>query len=299
MRQRLRSGVLLGTVLALTAFGLPPAEVRQASASLVAVDKAEAVGTSTDVTWVLLLGSDARPGEPVLRSRADAIQLVGINARTGAGTVIGIPRDSYVDIAGVGRGRVNSALTYGGPQLMASTVGSMVGVAPDYVFTASFGGFIALVDAIGGITVDSKYAFSDPVRPRGYRVGRNRVNGLQAMVFARIRKSFPNGDFDRSANQQRTLLGILRRVRANVDRPGFVERGVLSAVRHLDTDLSPAQLFRLAATATQISPERLRTCVVRGTIGYAGAANVVFPDLAQARSIGSRAGPDAKLEGPC
>ena len=66
---------------------------------LVKVDTAEAVAHPDhprDVLWVLALGSDARPGEDPLRTRADAIQLVGVDLGTGAGAVIGIPRDSWV-----------------------------------------------------------------------------------------------------------------------------------------------------------------------------------------------------------
>ena len=67
--------------------------------------------------WILALGSDARPGQPVLGSRSDAIQLVGINTVTHHGVTIGVPRDSYVDIPGVGRDKINAAMVYGGAQL--------------------------------------------------------------------------------------------------------------------------------------------------------------------------------------
>lgn len=296
---RLRRLVPLVLVLAVTALVVPPAAVREAPAQLVKVESAHEVD-SREVVWVLMLGSDARPGQSVLRSRADAIQLVGINTRTGAGTAIGIPRDSYVGIPGHGRNKINSAMLFGGPQLMARAVGDMVGIRPDYVFTTSFWGFSRMVDAIGGITVHSKYAFSDVVRPRGYKVGENRLNGVQAMVFSRIRKSFPRGDFDRSANQQRTLKGILREVRAHQDRPGFMERGVLAVLNNLDTpNARPADLYRLAQAATLVDPAKFRGCVVGGRTGYVGAASVVFADIGQARSIARRARGDARLEGGC
>jgi LCP family protein required for cell wall assembly len=265
----------------------------------VKVESADGVDHQPHVLWILLLGSDARPGQPLLRSRADAVQLVGINTATGAATAIGIPRDSYVDVPGHGQNKINISMVYGGPQLMARSVADMVGIRPDYVFTTGFVGFIALVKDIGGVTVDSKFAFSDPVMPGGYQVGENRVTGHQALIFSRIRKSLPRGDFDRSANQQRTLLGILNKVRTHADRPGFMERAVLSVLENLDTDLSPAELYRLAQAATTISPGKFRACVVDGGIGYVGAASVVFPDIAQARSIANRARADATLEGPC
>ncbi len=297
--QRFRKAMALAVVLGVTALVVPNATVREAPAALVKVQTADAVDYP-GVKWILLLGSDARQGQSVLRSRADAIQLVGINTRTGAATAIGIPRDSYVSIPGHGSNKINAAMTFGGPQLMAAAVGNMVGIRPDYVFTTSFWGFSRMVNAIGGITVTSKYRFSDPVKPAGYKVGKNKLNGIQAMVFARLRKPFPRGDFDRSANQQRTLVAILNRVRQNQDKRGFMERGVLSVINNLNTpNVRPSELFRLAQAAAQINPNKFRGCVIGGRTGYVGAASVVFANTGQARSIAARTRKDATLNGPC
>lgn len=296
---RVRQLAVLAVVLALTAVVVPPATVRNAPTALVKVNPAKGVAHSPDVVWVLMLGSDARPGQSVTRSRADAIQLVGINIRTGAATAVGIPRDSYVDVPGHGRNKINAAMYYGGPQLMATAVGNMVGIRPDYVFTTSFTGFSAMVNRIGGITVRSRYAFSDPVRPQGYKVGKNHLNGIQAMIFSRLRKPFPRGDFDRSANQQRTLLGILNQVRSKEDKRGFMERGVLAVIENMDTNASPDEIYRLAQAASQVSPAKFRGCVINGSTGYVGAASVVFADIGQARSIAARTRNDATLNGRC
>ena len=294
-----RRASALGALLALIAVAMPPAAPRQADVTLVRVRTVQAVDHPASVLWVLCLGSDARPGERVTGTRADAIQLVGLNLRTGAGTMIGIPRDSYVDIRGHGRDKINASLYYGGPQLMADSVGRLVGVRPDYVFTTGFLGFRAMVRAIGGVTVHSRFAFSDPVRPQGYHVGRNRLNPFQALIFGRVRHPLPRGDFDRSGNQQELLRAILRQVRGHLGRPGFMERGVLAAVRNLDTDLGPAQLYRLAQAVTDVDPRKLKGCVVQGPTGYAGAASVVYPNVAQARRLGNDARTDATLDHGC
>ena len=303
MRRRLaclRRFVPLAVVLAVTALVVPPASVHEAPTALVRVEGARNVDFSDRVVWVLLLGSDAREGQSVTHSRADAIQLVGFNTRTGAATAIGIPRDSYVDIPGHGRNKINASMYFGGPQLMAQSVGNMVGIRPDYVFVASFWGFARMVNGIGGIKVTSKYAFSDPNKPAGFRVGKNKLNGIQALVFSRTRKAFPRGDFDRSANQQRTLVGILNQVRRNEDKPGFMERGVMSVLNNLQTpNVGPVEVYRLAQAATQVNPNKFSKCVVGGRTGYVGAASVVFADVGQARSIARRARADATLKGSC
>jgi LCP family protein required for cell wall assembly len=290
----------LGVVLAVAALVVPAGAVRNSPAALVTTHTAEAVGHSPNVIWILCLGSDARPGQAVTATRADAIQLVGVNVRTGAATDIGIPRDSYVDIPGHGRNKINAAMFYGGPQLMADVVGNMVGIHPDYVFTTGFKGFWSMVHSIGGVTVHSKYAWSAPqVRPQGFHVGKNHLNGVQALAFGRERHALPRGDFDRSANQQELLRSILRKVHAREDQPGFMERGLMSAFRNLNTNLRPSELFTLAQAVTQIRLSRFRGCVVNGSTGYVGAASVVFPDVAQARRLGNQARDDATLGRGC
>ena len=295
MRRLLRKGIL-ATVLGLTLLAVPDGGVAPTETALVKVDRAHGVDLSPDVVWILALGSDARPGQPVLRSRADAIQLVGINTRTGAATSIGIPRDSWVGIPGYGSNRINASLYFGGPQLMARSVASLTGIEPDYVFVSSFWGMRGMVEAIGGIVVHSEHAFSDVnLRPQGFRHGRNRLDGMGALAFSRIRKDLPAGDFDRSANQQETLRAIQRRVASRADRPGFLERGVLAVLKHMDTDLSPAQLFALAQAVAQVDRSRITGCVVQGSYGNVGGASIVFPNVSAARRYGADARRDAVI----
>ena len=299
MRFPTRRVVVLAVVLAVAALVMPPATERHTDASLVKVQTAQAVDHPRNVVWVLCLGSDARPGQRLTGTRADAIQLVGLNLKTGAGTMIGIPRDSYVDIRGHGRNKINASMFFGGPQLMADSVGRLVGVRPDYVFTTGFLGFRGMVRAIGGVTVHSKFAFSDPIRPQGYHRGVNKLNPFQALIFGRVRHPLPRGDFDRSANQQELLRSILRKVRAHEQQPGFMERGVLASVKNMNTDLAPSELYRLAQAVTAIKPGRLKGCVVQGPTGNAGGASVVFASVAQARRLGNDARKDATLNHGC
>jgi LCP family protein required for cell wall assembly len=299
MRFPTRRVVVLAVVLAIAALVMPPATERHTDANLVKVQTAQAVDHPRNVVWVLCLGSDARPGQRLTGTRADAIQLVGLNLKTGAGTMIGIPRDSYVDIRGHGRNKINASMFFGGPQLMADSVGRLVGVRPDYVFTTGFLGFRGMVRAIGGVTVHSKFSFSDPIRPRGYHRGVNKLNPFQALIFGRVRHPLPRGDFDRSANQQELLRSILRKVRAHQQQPGFMERGVLASVKNMNTDLAPSELYRLAQAVTAIKPGKLKGCVVQGPTGNAGGASVVFASVAQARRIGNDARKDATLNHGC
>jgi len=291
--------VALVAVLAVTAFVVPPSAVQPTDVSLVKIRHAEGVAVGgQDVIWILAVGSDARPGEAMTRSRGDALQMVGINTRTGSATAIGVPRDSWVAIPGHGREKINSALYFAGPRGMAGAMRNLIGIEPDYVMVTRFPFFEDMVDDIGGITVTNPRRFQDPyLKKEGFKQGRIHLDGYNAMAFSRIRKGLVGGDFDRSANQQRTLRGIHARIRSQAARPGFIERGVMTVMAHTDTNASPAELFEIAQAVAQVDPRRISTCVVRGRVGFVGAASVVFPDVAQARRLGREARQDAALRG--
>lgn len=303
VRLRLRTlivAIVTALVVALAVFAGVLLDSARApyQAALVKVERAQGIDAGDPVIWVLALGSDARPGEAMTQARADAIQLIGINTDTGAATIIGVPRDSWVPIPGYGTERVNSSLYFGGPQLAARTVGDLVGVQPDYVFVTRFPFFEDLVDSIGGIDVVNPRPFADPyLKDDGFRSGRIHLRGYDAMAFSRIRKDLPGGDFDRSANQQRTLRGIQAKVRARADEPGFIAQGVLNVIKYTSTDVPPAELFKLAQAVATVEPGRVTTCVVPGSVGNVGAASVVFPDVGKARAWGAAARADATLRG--
>jgi LCP family protein required for cell wall assembly len=299
LRTRYRKAVRLsavGLMLAVAALVVPTSAVKSTEVALVKVDRADGVDLTPDVVWILAVGSDARPGEDMTRTRGDALQLIGMDTRTGAASAIGVPRDSWVSIPGHGYEKINAALYFGGPQLLGQTVGDLVGIQPDYVFVSRFKFFQAMIQDIGGIEVSNPIAFDDTyLKPEGFPRGRIHLGGYDAMAFSRIRHNLIRGDFDRSANQQRVLRGIQAKVRARAHVPGFIERGVLSVMEHLYTDLSPAELFRLAQVVAHVDPHKITTCVVQGGIGNVGGASVVLPSVAMARRLGDEARDDATI----
>ena len=287
----------IGLVLAVAALVVPDSAVKPTEVALVEVDRANGIDLSPEVVWILAVGSDARPGEDMTRTRGDALQLIGMNTTTGAAAAIGVPRDSWVEIPGHGFDKINASLYYGGPALLGESVGNLVGIQPDYVFVSRFKFFQAMIAGIGGVEVDNPVAFDDPyLKPNGFSEGRIHLGAYDAMVFSRIRHNLLRGDFDRSANQQLVLRGIQAKVAANADVPGFLEKGVLSVMDNLHTDLSPVELWRLAQAVAQVDPKQITTCVVQGSIGNVGGASVVLPYTDQAARLGDEALEDATLE---
>ena len=297
MRRRILRTATIGLVLAVAALVVPDSAVKTTEVALVKVDQANGVDLTPDVVWILAVGTDARPGEDMTHVRGDALQLVGMDTRTGAATAIGVPRDSWVNIAGHGYDKINASLYYGGPQLLGQTVGNLIGIQPDYVFLTRFKFFQAMIKDIGGIEVDNPVAFDDTyLKPQGFPKGRIHLGGYDAMAFSRIRHNLLRGDFDRSANQQRVLRGIQAKVHARADVPGFIEKGVLTVMAHLYTNLPPAELFRLAQAMAQVDPKKVTSCVVQGGIGNIGGASVVLPYVDMARRLGNEARNDATIE---
>jgi LCP family protein required for cell wall assembly len=294
-----RAGRLLalGLVVALCATVAPSSTVKPTDLALIKLKQATTVDVNPDVVWILAVGSDARPGEDMTHTRGDALQLIGMDTRTGAAAAIGVPRDSYVEIPGVGHDKINAALYYGGPELLGQTVGDLIGIQPDYVFVTRFEKFRAMIGTIGGIEVDNPIAFADDsLKPDGFPAGPIHLGPWDALFFARIRHDLLRGDFDRSANQQRVLRGIQAKIRERAGSHGFIEKGVLSAIENMATNASPAELYRLARAAAAIKPSAITNCVLQGGIGDIGGASVVLPYVDQAQRLGDRARDDATLE---
>lgn len=287
----------LAVLLALLGLVVPDASFRTAQLVLLQADTARGVSSDKAVIWLLALGSDARQGQPVLASRTDAIQLVGVNVHTGHATIIGVPRDSYVDIPGHGRDKINAAMVYGGPQLTAQVVNQLVGIRPDYVFVASFRGFMSMVHAVGGIDVRVRFEMRD--LKEVFHPGTTHLDGLEALAFARIRKGLPRGDFSRSLNQATLLRAGLRQMRHRVGLPGKFEAAIYSFLRNVDTNVPPGELYRLGRAVLAVNPAHVRACVLSGTIGYAGTASVVLPNIGATRALAGKVRADATLTGPC
>lgn len=175
-------------------------------------------------------------------------------------------------------------------------MGNLVGIGPDYAMVTRFPFFEDMVDDIGGIEVSNPRRFSDPhLKTEGFNASRIHLDGYGAMAFSRVRKSLAGGDFDRSATQQRTLRGIHAKIRAHAHQPGFMERGTMTVLEHLATDLPPAELFRLAQAVAQVQSGQVTTCVVQGAIGQVGVQSVVFPGVSMARRYGDDARRDATI----
>ena len=192
---------------------------------------------------VLLAGSDARPGEPLDGSRADSLHIVGFDGRGGGG-VLGIARDSYVPLASGGSGKINSALTFGGPLGLQRTVASVTGVPLEGYILTGFDGFQQLVGGIGGLPLNVPVAVKDDLSGANVKAGPNVLTPGQALAYGRARHAVAGGDFGRSANQGLLILaaaGIAKQV-GPMKLPGILQMGAPK----IETSMSAEQVLTFA-----------------------------------------------------
>jgi LCP family protein required for cell wall assembly len=251
---------------------------------------------ANDLLFVLVIGSDARPGQQVARTRADSLHIVGINPKLDRASIVGIPRDSYVPIPGHGTDKINASLVRGGPELVVDTVERLAGVKIDAYVLTGFDGFTRIVDSIDGIQVNVPYLMREPGMPT-MRPGRMQLDGRHALAFGRNRHDAPGGDFGRSLNQGRLLTAALRELQhdARQDPASTIEWAV-AAARHIDTDLTFAESLDMLLAARSIDAGRVRNEVVSGSGRMIGGMSVVI--LGQrARAVFRDLAADAVLRG--
>lgn len=162
--------------------------------------------------FVLYVSGIDVSGKITMRSRSDVNILIVINPITKKMVLATVPRDTYVPFPGVTNGSPDK-LTHAG--IYGDNCSVSIATLEEHIYTGvkidrwirvNFTSVQRIVDALGGITVESKFDFSQS----GYSFvkGKNNLNGAQALAFARNRKSFGEGDMQRGRNQLEVIKGI-------------------------------------------------------------------------------------------
>ena len=164
------------------------------------------------VYTIYLSGIDTR-GEMTAKSRSDVNIIATVNTDTHEILLVSTPRDYFVPLSI--SGGVPDKLTHAGIygiNVCMDTLGMLYDIDINYYFRINFGGFVKVIDALGGITVNSDYDF-DSKNILGYHFnkGENYVNGEQALIFARERYAFQEGDRQRGKNQMEVIRGVVKK----------------------------------------------------------------------------------------
>ncbi|MGM8215057.1 LCP family glycopolymer transferase [Bacillaceae bacterium W0354] len=153
---------------------------------------------------ILLLGVDEREGD---KGRSDTMILMSLNPKTSEMLMFNIPRDTYVDIPGRGKDKINHAYAFGGSELSVQTVEQFLDTTVHFYGRINMEGLKDGVDAIGGVTVNNDIPFSHG--GHDFKKGKITLNGEQALIYSRMRKQDPRGDLGRNTRQQQIIDALI------------------------------------------------------------------------------------------
>lgn len=173
------------------------------------------------VFTMYISGIDNRGGL-IAKSRSDVNILATVNVDTRQVLLVSTPRDYYVPLP-ISNGQCDKLTHAGiyGVDVSIGTLEMLYGIDIDYYFRVNFSGFEKIIDALGGVTVNSDYDFS----AGGYyfQKGENQLNGSQALAFARERKSFKEGDRQRGRNQMAVIKAVINKAMSPAILSGYAD----------------------------------------------------------------------------
>jgi LCP family protein required for cell wall assembly len=170
----------------------------------------EAQKRNDRVFTMYISGIDNRGGL-IAKSRSDVNILATVNVDTRQVLLVSTPRDFYVPLP-ISNGQPDKLTHAGiyGVDVSIGTLEMLYGVDIDYYFRVNFAGFEKIIDSMGGVTVNSDYAFTTG-GGYSFQKGENHLNGAQALAFSRERKSFSEGDRQRGKNQMAVIKAVINK----------------------------------------------------------------------------------------
>ncbi len=216
----------------------------------------------------VLLGSDARAGEA---SRSDTI----VVTKAGGG-MLAVPRDTLVEIPGVGEDKINAAFATGGPDLTVETLENLTGLPINNYVVVNFGGVKEIVDAMGGITLQVDQPIEVGIEGRRVYIpaGTRELDGFEALAYVRYRGG-PTADIGRIGRQQKFLRQLARETTspANLPRLPATARAVWA---NIETNMNPLEAARFAVRTRLSGIEEAE--LYPGTPQYIGGIAYWVPD---------------------
>ena len=215
---------------------------------------------------LLLIGVDSN--SPGKAGRSDTMMLAQIDLQTHDVRLVSFLRDLYVSIPDHGRARLNAAYFYGGEKLLKETLQKNFGVTIDRTVTVHYSVLSDMVDELGGIEIDITEAerrhlnkllldYGDGV-PEVDAPGLQRLSGLQALTYSRIRKL--DSDFQRTSRQQTVIAAMLKQM-AQMSKWELFKLAVANLSK-VQTDFTLGDLYRLAPLFGKIADLSIQTARV-------------------------------------
>lgn len=209
------------------------------------VNKAADVKVENDCFAVYISGIDVF-GAIETNSRSDVNIIAIVNPTTHQVLLVTTPRDYYVEIPGISGGQKDKLTHAGiyGVDASMSTLSALYDTDIDFYARVNFTSLIQMVDALGGVDVNSEQAFTtsyDSGLVMDVAQGMNHFDGKQALAFSRERTNVDGGDFQRGKNQQAVITAMIKKAISPAILTGA--NGLLSSVSgNVDTNMSQSQI---------------------------------------------------------
>ena len=195
---------------------------------------------------ILLLGVDTGALGRTEKGRSDSMMVVTVNPQKEETTIVSLDRDIMADMLDDGQtfDKMNHAYAYGGEELAMDAAEKLLDIPIDHFVTINMQGLRDLIDAVGGITVNNKIAFT----LEGVRVpkGKVKLNGKTGLAYARMRKQDPDGDIGRQKRQREVLTKIVEKV-ISMDSVTNYKKILKAVEKNSQTDLTWDDLLDIAS----------------------------------------------------
>ncbi len=209
---------------------------------------------------VLVLGLDYVEGASAQRSDT----LLVASLREGDLRLVAIPRDTHVKFPDGRVEKANAAYAFGGAELARRVISNFLGIDIKYYVVVDYNGFAKLVDLAGGVAVNVERPLKDDKTkpPIDIPAGNQRLNGKTALGYIRYRDDI-TGDLGRLQRQRQLLEAFLRQGVREKSLDGL-QQMVTTAHQHIETNLAPVSLYRLAQRLQNLRPEHVQIKQVPG-----------------------------------
>jgi len=210
---------------------------------------------------ILLLGGDDRGVNKNERPRSDTMMLLSIDPVTKKAAMMSILRDLYVKIPGKGENRINAALAFGGPNLAMKTVSDLLDMPIQYYMYTDFQGFIALVDALGGITIDVEkdMKWTDSADKHVYDInlkkGVQEMDGKTALQYVRFRHDNLH-NIGRAERQRKFMTAVFDKMKSFgsiVKLPTILNK----MEPYIESNIQPGEMTKLAMLGVSLDRSQL------------------------------------------
>lgn len=178
-------------------------------------------------------------------SRSDVNIVAVVNPDTKQVLLINTPRDYHVPLALNGNplDKLTHAGNYG-VDVSMGTLANLYDIDMDYYFRINFSGFTEVIDALGGVEVNSEYAFTTRHGNFNIKKGINYLNGAQALGFARERYALAGGDNQRGKNQMAVITAVINKMASSSLLNDF--SGLMNSLEgSFETSMSSEQISSL------------------------------------------------------